>query len=47
MSYLGCLYLFAHNGVQQILCCVFRRIVYPMSRFSGLSIFDDCPFGIL
>jgi len=47
MPYLGYLYLFAHNGVQQILCCVFRRIVLPyVASFSGLSIFD-CPFGIL
>jgi hypothetical protein len=35
--------LFAHSGVQHILCCVFAlffsRLVYPM-----LSVSLDCPF---
>jgi hypothetical protein len=30
MSYLRYLCLFAHTGVQHILCCVFLRLVYPM-----------------
>jgi len=42
MSYLRCLCLFAHSGVQHILCCVFVlfffRLVYPMLPFSL-----DCP----
>ena len=41
--------LFAHSGVEHILCCVlagfFSRLVYPIS-FSELSIFY-CPFSIL
>ena len=31
--------LFAYNGVQHILCCVFLRLVYPM-----LPVSLDCPF---
>jgi len=41
MSYLRYLCLFAHSGVQHILCCVFLRIVYPMFTVSM-----DCPFLI-
>ena len=38
MSYLC---LFAHSGVQHIVCCVFLRIVYPV-----LPVSLDCPFLI-
>jgi len=41
MSYLRYLCLFAHSGVQHILCCVFLRIVYPMFTVSM-----DCSFLI-
>jgi len=41
MSYLRYLCLFAHSGVQHILCYVFLRIVYPMFTVSM-----DCPFLI-
>ena len=41
MSYLRCLCLFAHSGVQHILCCVFLCIVYHM-----LPVSLDCPFFI-
>jgi hypothetical protein len=45
MSYLRLKYLclFAHSGVQHILCCgfVFLRLVYPM-----LPVYKDCPFVI-
>ena len=41
MSYLRCLYLFAHSGVQHILCCVFIPIVYHM-----LPVSLDWPFLI-
>ena len=34
MRYLRYLCLFAYNGVQHILCCVFPRLVYPMLPFS-------------
>ena len=34
MSYLRYLCLFAHSGVQHILCCVFLRIVYPVLTVS-------------
>jgi hypothetical protein len=30
MSYLRYMCLFVYSGVQHILCCVFRRYVYPM-----------------
>ena len=30
MPYLRYLCLFAHSGVQHILCCVFLRLLYPM-----------------
>jgi hypothetical protein len=48
MSYLC---LFAHIGVQHILCCVFVLCFFVLctsyvASFSGLSIFD-CHFGIL
>ena len=53
MSYLRYSCLFAHSGVQQILCCVFCfvyiRLVFCVPivpSFSGLSI-RDCPFDIL
>jgi hypothetical protein len=51
MSYLRWLCLFAHSGVQHILCCVFplfvssMLVIYVVS-VSGLSIFDF-PFGFL
>jgi hypothetical protein len=43
MSYLRCVCLFACDGVQHILCCVFvfPRLVYPM-----LPVSLDCPFLI-
>jgi hypothetical protein len=50
MIYLRYLCLFAHSGVQHILCCVLFSFLLPcapyVASFSGLSIFD-CPFGIL
>jgi hypothetical protein len=46
MSYLRCMCLFAHSGVQHILCCVFcfgfLRLVCPM-----LSVSLDCPFFLV
>ena len=48
MSYLHYLCLFAHSGIQHILCCVFvlfvfvLRIVYPMLLLSL-----DCPILIV
>jgi len=41
MSYLRYLCLFPHSGVQQILFCVFLRLVYLM-----LSASLNCPFLI-
>jgi hypothetical protein len=41
MSYLCCLCLFAHSGVQPILCCVCLRIV-----FTVLPVSLDCHFLI-
>ena len=41
MFYLCCLCLFAHSGIQNILCCVFLRLVYPV-----LPVSLDCPFFI-
>ena len=47
MSYLRYLCLFAHSGVQHILCCVFALFFFIyVDSCSGLSIFD-CDFGIL
>ena len=46
MSYLRYLCLFAHSGVQHILCCVTYSDVPCVASISGLFIFD-CPFGIL
>jgi hypothetical protein len=37
MSYLRYLCLFSYSGVQHILCCVFRRLVY-----TTLVIGNDC-----
>ena len=47
-SYLRCLCLLAHSGVQHILLCVFALcfVVVYVASFPGLSIFD-CPFVIL
>ena len=43
LSYLRCLCLFAHSGVQHILCCFcFVFLVYPMFPISL-----DCPFWLL
>ena len=39
MSYLRYLCLFAHRGVQHILCCGFLRLVYHM-----LPVSLDCPY---
>ena len=44
MFYLRYLCLFAHSGVQHMLCCVlfvFFRLVYNM-----LPVYMDCPFWI-
>ena len=41
MFYLRCLCLFAYSGIQDILCCVFVCIVYPM-----LPVSLNCPFLI-
>ena len=41
MSYLRYLCLFAHRGVQRILCCVLRRVVCPV-----LPVSLACPFVI-
>jgi len=30
LSYLRCLCLFAHSGIQHILCCIFLRIVFTV-----------------
>jgi hypothetical protein len=47
MSFLRYLCLFAHSGVQHILCCVFCFVLLPyVASFPGLSIFDS-HFGIL
>ena len=47
MSYLRYLCMFAHSGVQHILCCGFGLFVFVLclvyvASFSGLSIFE-CP----
>jgi hypothetical protein len=34
MSYLRYVCLFAHSGVQHVLCYVFLRLAYPMSSVS-------------
>ena len=41
MFYLCCFCLFAHSGIQHILCCVFLRLVYPV-----LPVSLDCLFLI-
>ena len=41
MSYLPYLYLFAHSGVQHILCCVFVSFFFILLQASL-----DCPFLI-
>ena len=49
MSYLRYLCLFAHIGVQHILCfffALFYRLVPYVASFSGLSTID-CSFSIL
>jgi hypothetical protein len=50
MSYLRCLCLLAHGGVQHILCCalvcVSSSCAPSVASFSGLAIID-CPFGHL
>jgi hypothetical protein len=50
MSHLRYLCLFAHSGVQHILCCVLLCLstscVPNFASFSGLSYFD-CLFGIV
>ena len=57
LSYLRCLCLFAHCGIQHKLCCVFALFVfvlcnlyygYPFGIFKlFLQVSLDCPFGIL
>ena len=46
LSYLRYLCLFAHSGVQYILCCgfFFLRLVYPMLPVSLDCPFFNCPF---
>jgi len=39
MSYLRFLCLFAHSGIQRILCCVFVLFVFVL-----LTVSLDCPF---
>ena len=45
MSYLRYLCLFAHSGVQHILCCVFC-VVFLRLVFLMLPVSLDCPFLI-
>ena len=48
MSYLHYLCLFAYNGVQHILCCVFVLFVFVLCLvYSILSAYLDCPFLIV
>ena len=45
MSYLRYLCLFAHSGVQHILCCVFVLFVFVLCFvYPMLSVSLDCPF---
>ena len=46
MSYLRYLCLFAHSGVQHILCCVFALFVFVLCLVSMLPVSLDCPFLI-
>ena len=46
MSYLRCLCLLGHGGVQHILCCALDCVSSSVASFPGLAIFD-CPFGNL
>jgi hypothetical protein len=39
MSYLRYLCLFVHGGVQNILCCVFLGLLYPMLPVSRSGLF--------
>ena len=43
MSYLRCLRLFAHGGVQHILCCAFALFLFVLCL---LHVALDCPFVI-
>jgi hypothetical protein len=45
MSYLHYLCLFAYNGVQHILCCVFALLFFALLP-SMLPVSLDCPFLI-
>ena len=48
VSYLHYLCLFAYNGVQHILCCVFVLFVFVLCLvYSILSAYLDCPFLIV
>jgi len=48
MSYLRYLYLFAHSGVQHILCYVFTLFVIVVCLVhSMLPVSLDCPFLIV
>jgi hypothetical protein len=47
MSYLRYLCLLAHSGVQHILCCAFRRLVYPMLTVSLDKSFRIAPSNSL
>ena len=47
LSYLCCLCLFAHSGIQHILCCVFVLFVFVMYLVCPmLPVSLDCPFLI-
>jgi hypothetical protein len=43
MSYLYYLCLFAHSGVQHILCCVVLRLMYPILTVSLDGVFSIAP----
>ena len=57
LSYLRCLCLFAHCGIQHKLCCVFALFVFVLCNLYYdyhfgifklfLQVSLDCPFGIL
>jgi hypothetical protein len=44
MSYIRYLYLFAHSGIQHILCCIFA--LYFFVLYAMLPVSLDCPLLI-
>jgi hypothetical protein len=44
MSYIRYLYLFAHSGIQHILCCIFA--LYFFVLYAMLPVSLDCPLCI-